>query len=1038
MRVNFTQRLVFAIIPAVRHVLLSFMLVVAAFQMASAQNSVISGKVVSVENGDPLPGVNVILKGTTIGTVTNIEGEYRLNVPSDAQTLVFSFIGLEMQEVDINGRSTINVSMSEDAQQLEEVIVTGYQSKSAERSTMAQQTVSAKNIENRPNANFAQTLQGQVAGLNITTTNGQPGGNTVINLRGVSSINGNTEPLFIIDGTPVDEDNFRSLNPNEIESVTVLKDASATAIYGNRGANGVIVITTKSGSYDQGLQVNYTGQMNLTYLQGQNYDLMNTQEQLRFERDNNAGRGAQLGNGLSDAEFEAAIAEQPFTNWYDYFFDAGISQIHNLTISTGKENIRSFTSLGFTDQDGVLQASSLRRYNLRNNINGRSQNGKLNYALNTSINYSTSNEPGSIGGSGINRNLVLGAYQSVPYITPDDYVDGRSLLSPLSFTNTPLFLVDVLRTLTRKDDEIKLIGSANVNYEIIEGLTADVKVGADFTDVTFLNSEAPNSFNALLFAPGGRNNNLTPGAESRQLTRTLSYNVVSSLNYEKEFGEHTLNVGAFTETFRANYTTFGYTNQGLDPKTYFPGDGSGYVDDNADNDWYANTVNANLLEAGLFSYFGALDYDYANRYGLNATVRRDASYRFSETNRWGTFYSLGARWNLHNEAFFDNSSIDVLKLRGSYGITGNQRIVDASGQFAYFSGADLYQDFYATGGGYGGRNAIFLSQIGNSTLSWEELVQANIGVDVEAFNNRLRASVDAYVRTTNDLFQNRPISAINAQTSLRANIGSLQNRGIDWTLAYDLVSNDNNGLNITLSTVGNYNKQEVLEIPTPDNQVVNNAFTGLREGGLINEYYVYRYAGVNPDNGNLQFLTADGEITEDPDVDNDRVWLGKNIYPDVQGSFTLNVDFKGFFFTTQWNYTIGANRFDFDYSSFMDPNSIGQFRHSRDMFRAWTPENTITDVPAIGASNVALGDASDRFLFDNDYLRLRFITLGYGVPQSLLDNVNFLRQARVFVNAENLLTFTEWRGFDAEALSPTGSRLYPSPRIISFGLELGL
>ena len=1034
MKVNFTGFFPMSmLIKRLSMLMLAFVLV----HYTYAQERAITGTVTSAEDGGPLPGVNVILKGTTTGTVTNIEGKYRLNVPNDAEVLLFSFIGLKEQEVLINGRSVIDVGMQEDARQLQEIVVTGYQNKSKERSTMAEQTVSSKSIENRPNANFAQTLQGQVAGLNITTNNGQPGGNTIINLRGVSSINGNTEPLFIIDGTPVDEDNFRSLNPNEIESVTVLKDASATAIYGNRGANGVVVITTKSGSYDEGLKINYTGQVNLTYLQNQDYDLMNTQEQLRFERDNNRGRGAQIGEDLTDAEFEAAIAEQPFTDWYDYFFDAGVSQIHNLTVSTGKENIRTFTSLGFTDQDGVLQASSLKRYNLRNNISGRSATGRLNYSLNTSINYSTSDEPGSIGGSGINRNLVLGAYQSVPYITPDDYVDGRSLLSPLSFANTPLFLVDVLNTLARKDDEIKLIGSANVNYEIVEGLTADVKVGADFTDVQFLYSEAPTSFNALLFANGGRNNNLTPGTENRQVTRTFSYNVVSSLNYEKEFGKHTLNLGAFSETFRANYSTFGYSNDGLDPKTYSPGDGSGYVDDNADNDWYANTVNANLLNAGLFSYFGTADYDFDNRYGANVTVRRDASYRFSESNRWGTFYSAGGRWNLHNEAFMNNSNIDLLKLRGSYGVTGNQRIVDANGQFAYFSGADLTQDFYATGNGYGGQNAIFLNQIGNNTLTWEELVQSNVGIDLEMFGSRLRASVDGYIRRTNDLFQDRPISAINAQTSLRANIGSLENRGIDWTLAYDLIDNDQNGLEVTLSTVGNYNKQEVLEIPTPDNQVVNSAFVGLREGGIINEYYVYRYAGVNPDNGNLQFLTADGEVTENPDVDNDRVWLGKNIYPDVQGSLNLDVGYKGFFLTTQWNYTLGAYRFDFDYSGFVNPNNIGQFRHSRDMFQAWTPENTDTNIPAVGASNYALGGASDRFLVDNDYIRLRFVTLGYNMPQNILDNIEFLQAASVFVNAENLITFTEWRGFDAEALSPTGSRLYPSPRMISFGLELG-
>jgi len=535
------------------------------FSTAYAQDKTISGTVTSSEDNSSLPGVNVFVKGTTQGTVTDLEGKYRLTISADANTLVFSYIGFISQEVKIAGRSTVNLTLEPDTELLEEVVVTGYQTTSKERSSIAAQTVSAETIQNRPNANFTQTLQGQVAGLNITTSNGQPGGNSTINLRGVGSINGNTEPLFIIDGTPVDEDNFRSLNPNDIANVTVLKDAGATAIYGNRGANGVIVITTKSGSFGAGLQVTYTGQYNITNLQTNDYNLMNSQEQLTLERDFGRGRGT----NLTDAE----IAASPFQNWYDYFFDAGLSQIHNLTISNGKENIKTFTSVGYTNQDGVLKNSSLERYNLRNNLNGKSTNGRLNYSLNTSINYSKNDEPASIGTGGINRNLVLGAYQSAPYITIDDYVDGRSLLSPLSFTNTPLFLVDLLKTFTREENELKMIGSANINYEIIDGLTADVKFGADFTDENLLSSEAPNSFNALLFAPGGRNNNLTPGSENQQTTRTLTYNIISSLNYTKKFGDHTVSAGVFTETFRGHRYTFGFRNQGLDPKTYSPGNG---------------------------------------------------------------------------------------------------------------------------------------------------------------------------------------------------------------------------------------------------------------------------------------------------------------------------------------------------------------------------------------------------------------------------------------------------------------------------------
>lgn len=1007
-----------------RGLLTSMLLVLLGAFSAFAQDRTISGTVLAESDNTPLPGVSVIVKGTTIGTQTDFDGKYTIKVPESAKTLVFSYLG-NKKEAEIGDRSTIDINIV-DVLQTDEVVVTGYQVTTKERSVAAAQTVGQQTIEKRPNASFAQTLSGQVAGLNITTSNGQPGGNSTINLRGVSSINGNTEPLFVIDGTPVDEDNFRSLNPNEIKSVTVLKDAGATAIYGNRGANGVVVVETKSGSYGSGLKVEYLGQVNFTYMQNNDYDLMNAQEQLTLEREVGFGRGA----GMTDAEIAAAANE----DWVDFFFDAGISNSHTLAITNGKENLRTFTSIGFTDQDGILQKSSLRRYNLRNNISGKTDDGKLNYSLNLSLNYSDSQEPNNIGGSGINRNPVLAAFQSVPYITSDDYVDGRALLSPLSFANTPLFIMDLLNTFTRTEDELKIIGSANISYEIVDGLTAGLTFGTDFTNERLVRTEAPNSFNALLFAQSG---NTTPGFEQQTGTSVFSYNALASLKYEKTFNDlHTVSAGVFGETFQARYNRFGYFAEGLDPKTFAVGNDAGYVNDNAANDYFVDFADALRREAGLLSYFANVDYDYGSRFGVNVTVRRDASYRFVESNRWGTFYSVGARWNIHNEAFMDGLPFDVLKLRGSYGKTGNQRIVDVTGLFAYFEAPDLTLDLYGTGTGYRGQNAIFLSQIGNRSLRWENVYQANVGLDMELFESRLRGVFDVYVRRTTDLFQDRPVSAINSVTTLRANLGELENRGFDFQVEYDILREEQEGVGLTVGLVGNYNKQEVLEIPTPDNQVLDG-LTGLREGGIINEYFVYRYAGVNPENGELLFLTADGEVTESPNVDTDRVWTNKNIYPDVQGGININVDYKGFFLQTQWNYTLGVDRFDFDYSGFVNPNNIGQFRHSRDILDSWTPDNTGASLPALFASNRGLSGGSDRFLRDADYLRLRFISLGYNLPESLLAPTK-LTSASVFVNAENLVTFTEWRGFDPESLNPTGSRLYPSPRIISIGLEVSL
>lgn len=464
----------------------------------------------------------------------------------------------------------------------------------------------------------------------------------------------------------------------------------------------------------------------------------------------------------------------------------------------------------------------------------------------------------------------------------------------------------------------------------------------------------------------------------------------------------------------------------MDPKTTSPGDGAGFVGDNSANDFFTDNANATIRNAGLFSYFSQADYDYDAKYGITGTIRRDASYRFAGSNRWGTFYSVAGRWNISNEAFMDNSVFNVLKLRASYGTAGNQNI-NGSG---YFSAPDLTQNFFATGGGYAGLNSIFLSQIGNTTLKWETVTQSNVGLDFELFNRRLRGSVDGYMKETTDLFQSTPVSAINSVTFLDANTGTLKNTGVDLSLNYDLIRGGEDKFNMSFTFVGNYNKQELGDLPSETGDLIG---TG-RNGGKLFEYYTIRYAGVNPANGNLLFYTADGAVTENPDADTDRVWLDKNIYPDYNGSFGLNMDYKGFFLQTNFTYTVGVDRYDFDLSSFQNPNSIGQFRSSRDLLRVWTPENRVTDIPSYDAFNRSSFD-SDRYLKNADYIRLRFASIGYTFPAKFLEGTGFNR-LRIFGNGENIFTFSEWRGFDAEALDNT-SRIYPTPRTLSVGFELG-
>ncbi len=1012
--------------------LFTFLVALGLSASALVAQTVVSGTITDATSGEAIEGVAVLVRGTTVGMFTDAEGFYRLEVPEGGDVLIFSYVNRKTVEEAIEGRSTINISMVEEISELNEVVVTGYRSFSREKSSVAVSQVAAENITNRPNPSLVQTLSGQVPGLSISTGNGQPGANSVVNIRGRSSINGDTEPLFIIDGAPVDQDNFRSLNPNEIESVTVLKDAAATAIYGNRGANGVIVIETKGGSYNSPLEVTYTFSNIRSTLQDNDYNLMNSREQLTLERDYSdligASRG--LGAGFTDAQIDS-VASIVDTDWPSYFFRTAVGNNHNLQIRRGTSNTSTYLSIGYLDQEGILRNTSLQRANVRGNISGRSDDRKFNYSANISLNFSTTNEDNSVGTSGINRNPVLAAYQSVPWLSPDDYVDGFTLLSPLRFSNTPLFIIDRQNTYTYKEDELRLISTLSADYEIINGLKIGTRVSGDYLNEFRTQAEASESFNALLF--GGRRPDA--GFQTLRNRRDFLFNQVTNLSYDNTFGKHSIAGGLFTEYFRAFQDVFGVVAEGLDPKTFAPGDASGYVGDNPDNDFYVDDAFGNIARAGLFSYFAQADYDYDTRYGISGTIRRDASSRFAETNRWGTFFAVAGRWNVHNEDFAKGLPFDLLKLRASYGTNGNQ---DLSGG-GYFADLNLTRSLYATGGGYGGINSLLLSQIGNTDLRWEQITQSNIGLDFETLRGRLRGSLDAYIKTTTDLFIDLPISAVNAQTNIRTNIGSLQNRGFEFLLSYDIFNGVNvGGLLVNVYAIGAFNRQEILDLGAGREEIIDDDATSLRVGGPLNEYFIYRYDGVNPENGEVFYLDADGNQTETPNVDTDRVWLGQNIFPDWQGSFGLNVEFKGFYVNTQFNYVTGVDRFDFDLSGFQNPNNIGQFRSSNDILDSWTAENTDASLPALTAANNTynLDGTSSRFLTSADFLRLRFLNVGYALPQSVLSSIK-MRELSVFFSAENLVTFTGWRGFDPEALNNT-SRIYPTPRILTFGVQVGL
>lgn len=1005
-------------------------------QFSFAQEKTIIGKVTSVEDGLPIPSVNVVVQGTNRGTLTDFDGNFSIKA-AQGEKLVLSSVTMKTQVITVGASSTVAVKMESDTQ-LQEVVVQGYRNTTRVKSNVASTTVTAKTIEGRPNASFIQTLQSQIPGLNITTGSGQPGSNSTVILRGLGSVNGNVEPLYIIDGIPLNSDSFRSINPNDIESVSVLKDAGATSIYGNRGANGVIVVNTKRGGFESELKIKYSSVSGFTELQSNKYHMMNARQLLSLEK----GYGSGFGTTLSNEEINNWGVD---TNWKDQIFRTGISQSHTLNLTSGSKTLSSFTSLGYFDQEGIVKGTGLKRFTFRNNLNGKSTNNKFNYSTSLTINYSQRNEANNLGTGNVNINPIIAANNGSPYLDPNLYQNGKQLYDLYNdgigdiygragtLFYSPLMLLDITKTNTNRTNEIKMIGSVQGSYKLTDDLTLSSSLGSDFTEAMGLRVQDPYSFNSYLFQNA---DNEILGFQNESIAREFHVNVNTRLNYNKTFAEkHNIDVSIYTEYYKSHLKSFQYTQNGLDGKVFVPGAGTGFVPHNPDPNgdpgpgFYVPQVGAGIAEAGLFSYFASADYDYNAKYGIGATIRRDASYRFAETNRWGTFWSVSGRWNIDQEAFMEGSVFDMLKLRASYGTAGNQNI---SGQ-SIFNLPNASRTLYGNGLAYNGSTGYFLTQLGNPDLKWETVEQANIGLDFSMFTQRLRGNLDVYQKTTKDLYQSTPISSINGTSAINANNGSLRNKGVELLLSYDVIANQD--FRLTVSGNGSYNKNELLSIPDGDGLSWDgSSLVANKVGGPLNQFYVIRYAGVNPATGNMLFLDKDGVTTETPN-NNDRVFTGKSNIPKYQGGFGFDANYKGFFLTTQFSFVADVYRYDYDLEGIQDASDIGTFNKSTDLYRSWTPDNRVTDMPSLYMTNKGYDANSDRYIKDASYVRLRYISLGYDVPKRFLDKT-FISNLKAYVQAENLVTWTKWRGWDAESPRGNDQYQYPTPRILSFGLEL--
>lgn len=911
---------------------------------------------------------------------------------------------------------------------IETVVVQGYRTISKKTAVTSTASVTSETIEGRPNANVMNVVQGQLAGVNITASTGQPGAKSQVIIRGVGTFQGNTDPLYVIDGFPSNSDTFRSINPNDIESLQVLKDATSIAEYGNRGSNGVVVIKTKQGRYGSGkLNFTYSSQYGVSYLQRQRYNYANSNQLLTLEKRYGIGQGATMSdNDIANYGIN--------TDWVDYFLRPAVLSSHTLGIETGGENFNSYTSVGYLDQDGILASTGIKRFNIRSNINGKSENNKFRYYVGIAAGFSKNREATNLGEGAINRNYILGAYAGAPYVSPLEYQNSSQLFSLYQSSGTllytPLFLIDKLNQYNNVTDETRLDLTSEVSYKILPELTARLRTNAQLLNTRFTQAEYPNSFNALLFQAAGQE---FTGFEDINNRREFTYNNLLGLEYSKKLGDHTFNLAGNFEYNFANLEANNMRQRGLNPKTFIPNTGAGYVGDLSTNDFYAPQISASQLRYNLVSYFGNFDYDYKKRYGFVATARRDGTSRFIGDLQWGTFWSLGARWNINEENFLkDVSFINDLKIRGSWGTVGNQRVIDGT----VFAGlnpprfADIYSIPAAAASSYNG-GQIYNINFGDPQLRWETTKTYNIGLDWELFNRRFRGSFDHYNKKTIDLFMPDPTAPILGTINIVRNTNAtLVNKGLELNLAYDVIKSENTRFTLRANAARNEQTFDNYPLGLVD-QLQNPTYRSIN-GNMLNLPYVYHYIGVNPANGNLLFEDINGNPTENP-TNADRKVYKYNNFPKYQGGFGFDLEWKGFFASTTFTFVSSFARYDYDLANSLDPSNLGTFNVSSDLLNAWTSTNTNTNIPSLNAANFAAQDNSDRFLVNGSYVRLRNAQLGYRLPKSLIQNT-FVRDLTITLQGENLYTWTDWKGFDPESNRTNDVYQYPTPRTFTLGL----
>ena len=977
---------------------------------AFAQSSRITGKVTGAGN-QGIPGVNVQVNGTTAGTATDATGNYSLNAAGTA-SLVFSNIGYASQTVAINGRSVIDVQLTEDLKTLNEVVVVGYGTQRKSDVTGALTAISTREFAQQPITRLDQVLQGRAAGVQVTQANGAPGGDARIRVRGANSVLGDNNPLYVVDGFVGADFNF--INPNDIETLQVLKDAASTSIYGSRGANGVVIITTKKGS--KGIKVSYEGQFSASEVI-KRYDVLPAGE---FAEIVNARATATGSNQPFTADQVAGFKQNGGTDWQDLVYRKGSGQQHQVTVSGGNDKTTFLISGNYVGQNGIVQNSNFKRYILRTNLTSQ-LNDKLSLRLNLS---GTKTQNHNTNGGGALIQVLAWAPTTPAYDT-----DGQpTFTDPIgSVYRNPL---DYLYDQSNDVDRATLNVIGGVNYKLpIKGLSLDVQYA-----VNYLNAQN-------LSFTGKRLSNNNPSA-TRFSAEQVTLQNTNNLNYNLTVGDHSINAVAVLETQQFTNRNFTATATGL----RFPQLGYDNIGGNS-----AASVGSAFSKSTLLSLLGRVNYAYKDKYLLTAAVRRDGSSKFSPENRYSVFPSVAVGWRLSEEAFIKNMNVfNNLKLRGSWGMTGSQAIGSYATLSPYNTTFVAFNNTAAVAG-------VIQGNQGNRNLKWETTRQTDVGLEMEFLNGRIRVEADYFHKNTTDLLLNAALPSYAGGGSQTRNIGEIENKGFEFSLGG------------TPLATGALRWETNLNVSTLRNRVISlgglprlGTGTGVGAGmSTTNEFMLVpgeplgSYWGLNylgtfkaneadlaatfgrvPGDPHYQDLNGDNTITTD-----DFQIIGR-AFPKLTGGWNNTLSYKGLTLNVFFNGVFGVDKLNYTRAAALSGSGDArQFILSeiRDYYR---PGNETSDIPAFTKTYQPFTQSS-RFIENGSFARLKNVSLSYNLPTAFIKNKGSIR---VFASATNLLTITKYKGPDPES-SNIGSNLdtamgidygsYPNSKTYTLGLNLG-